>query len=101
MNKLVSITLAPGFAKAMDSVQHLTPDLRARFERLGEAAVEWHVANPSTYPPQEPEHYAALVWLGEKQAERERLERLTFWVVVATLVFTVMSLMATVWFGLR
>ena len=46
-------------------------------------------------------HFAALAWLREKQDERDRRERRTFWVVVATFVAAVLTLVATVGFGLQ
>jgi hypothetical protein len=81
---------------AADRGQYLSPAWRAHFESVGEDSVQFDVSNHNYHAPEK--QLAALAWLAEKRAKRERRDRWTF---RATFLVALLTLVATVYFGLR
>lgn len=73
---------------------HLTPEWRQQFEDVGEESVQFDVSHHN-HKSQE-RQYAAIYWLWEKSNARELREKRIFWIVVATLLLTVIGLVIAV-----
>ncbi len=73
---------------------HLTAELRQHFEDVGEESVQFDASNHN-YKSQE-KQFAALYWLGEKRNVRELREKRIFWIVVASLLLTALSVVVAV-----
>ncbi len=70
--------------------QHLTPELRDHFERIGEELVQFDVAHHNYKEPAK--HFAAIYWLGEKRIGRDNRESRMFWLVVVSVIVSAFGL---------